>query len=235
MVLIGERKKEYSKAYYQANKDKMKCEHNVYKSRCKDCGGASICQHNKRKERCKECGGSSICIHNKRKERCKECGGSSFCEHNKRKSYCTDCNGSSICEHNQQKFTCKLCLTQSEYLVILQRKSLNRTLKQSSKIKKTQHSIEYLGCTSEYFVEYLKNKMTECMTFDNIHLDHIKPVSRFNLDNHEEFLSCVHYTNFQPLLASDNMRKSNRWSDEDETFWVENIKGKEYDKIYIPK
>ena len=38
------------------------------------------------------------------------------------------------------------------------------------------------------------------MTFDNIHIDHIKPVSKFDLDHEEEFIDCCNYTNLQPLL-----------------------------------
>ena len=210
------------------------CEHNKRKYECIECGGTSICIHNKLKSRCKDCGGNEICIHNRQKYNCKDCRGSGICEHNKQKSFCKDCKGSSICEHNRRKDKCKECLSPEEYFAVTQRNSLNRVLKCSSNIKKTQRSIEYLGCTAEYFLEFLKNKMTDGMNFNNIHLDHIKPVSRFNLDNPDEFSSCVHYTNFQPLLAADNMIKSNKWSDEDEIFWNENIKGKEYNKIYIP-
>ena len=61
------------------------------------------------------------------------------------------------------------------------------------------------------------------MTWENIHIDHIKPVSRFNLDIEEEFNKCCHYTNLQPLLAKDNLNKSNKWTDENDTFWNENI------------
>jgi hypothetical protein len=45
------------------------------------------------------------------------------------------------------------------------------------------------------------------MTFNNIHIDHIKPISRFNLKDYNEFLDCCNYTNLQPLLAIDNLRK----------------------------
>ena len=43
----------------------------------------------------------------------------------------------------------------------------------------------------------------ELMTWDNIHIDHIKQVSKFNLDDEDEFLNCCHYTNLQPLLSKD--------------------------------
>ena len=49
------------------------CEHNRQKSKCKECGGASICQHLRRRSECKECGGSSICQHQRQRHQCKEC------------------------------------------------------------------------------------------------------------------------------------------------------------------
>ncbi len=45
------------------------------------------------------------------------------------------------------------------------------------------------------------------MTWDNIHVDHIKPISVFNLDDEDEFAAGCHYTNLQPLLAKQNMKK----------------------------
>ena len=102
-------------------------------------------------------------------------------------------------------------------------------------LEKTKPSIEYLGCSAEYFRDFIKSKMTEEMTFDNIHYDHIKPVSVFNLEDENELLDCCHYTNFQPLLAKDNLSKNCKWNEEDEAFWNENIKGKEYLPLYFPK
>jgi len=216
------------------------CEHNKEKSKCRECGGSSICEHNKQKSSCRECGGSSFCIHNKQKSYCRECGGSSICEHNKIKSICRECDGSSFCIHNKRKRACKEC-NYKLYLVNLLRGALYRCIK-SSNLDKTKPSIDYLGCSIEYFIEYFKKKMdifnqfSEIeMTFDNIHIDHIKPVNSFNLDDVEEFLSCCNYTNLQPLLADVNLSKNCKWSDEDDVFWTDNIKDKEYYDIYLPK
>ena len=90
-------------------KDKRHCEHNKRRSKCKECGGASICEHNRERSKCKECGGASICEHNKRRSECKECGGASICEHNKRRSTCKECGGASICEHNKIRNQCIIC------------------------------------------------------------------------------------------------------------------------------
>jgi hypothetical protein len=111
---------------------------------------------------------------------------------------------------------------------------MNR-LRTDYNITKTKSSIEYLDCSPEYFLEYIQKKMTPEMTLNNIHFDHIKPVSLFNLEDPEELLKCCHYTNFQPLLATDNLGKSNKWNEEDEIFWNEHIIYKEYLHLYIPK
>ena len=240
------------------NRNKLKCAdcggsqfciHKKYKSRCKECGGSNFCQHGRRKYDCKECGGSSICEHNRHKLKCidcglsqvcehkkiingcRECGGSSFCEHGKIKAGCIECGGSRICEHKKRKYRCYIC-SLSTYLVELQRRSLRRLLEMTS-IQKVKHTIEYLGCDSEYFMEYIKSKMTDEMTFENIHIDHIKPVSKFNLEIHDDFLKCCHYTNMQPLLSKDNLEKSNKWTEENEIFWGENIIYKEYMELYF--
>jgi hypothetical protein len=144
------------------------------------------------------------------------------------------CGGSQICEHDRQRSRCKECLSILEYLVLLQRGSISR-LKNLISTSKPLHSIEYLGCEAEYFKTFIERKFVDGMNWNNIHLDHIKPVSKFDLENHDEFLSCCHYTNFQPLFATDNLSKSNKWREEDEKFWLENIKDKEYMILYIPK
>ena len=134
------------------------------------------------------------------------------------------------CEHNKEKGRCNICNPQM-YLVKLQRYSLWRVLRQSN-LDKTKHTIEYLGCSPEYFKQYIQNKMTDEMTFENINIDHIKPVSQFNLNDEQQFLDCCHYTNLQPLLAKDNREKHNKWTYVNEIYWLENIKGKETTEIY---
>jgi hypothetical protein len=135
------------------------------------------------------------------------------------------------CEHNKERRKCKICNLQL-YLVNIQRHAVKRVLKQSN-LTKTKHTIEYLGCDSEYFKNYIQNKMTDEMTFENIHIDHVKPVSQFNLNDEEQFLDCCHYTNLQPLLAKDNLEKNNKWTYVNEIYWIENIKGKETTDIYF--
>ena len=61
---------------------------------------------------------------------------------------------------------------------------------------------------------YLEGKFTEGMTWENHgkwHIDHIKPCCSFNLEDEEEQKKCFHYTNLQPLWATDNLVKSGKY------------------------
>ena len=111
-------------------------------------------------------------------------------------------------------------------LTHLQRQSLRYILKNVGKNKST---IKYMDCTPDFFYEHIMSQMKEGMTIENIHLDHIKPVSKFDLTNIEEVNKYCHWSNIQPLLAIDNLKKSNKWSIEDEEHW------KQYITNYVSK
>lgn len=76
---------------------------------------------------------------------------------------------------------------------------------------KTKSCEVILGCDIPFFRDYIKSKFKRGMTFSNYgkwHLDHIIPVSEAKTKDDLEKLN--HYTNFQPLWASDNLQKSNK-------------------------
>lgn len=78
--------------------------------------------------------------------------------------------------------------------------------------KKSHRTESILGCTIQEFKEYIENKFTEGMSWENHgewHLDHKTPVSWAKSEF--EIYDLNHYTNFQPLWRIDNLSKGNRW------------------------
>ena len=57
--------------------------------------------------------------------------------------------------------------------------------------------------------------MTPEMIFDIIHIDHVKPISSFDISNDNELLEAFNWRNTQPLLKQDNRRKSNKFNEKD--------------------
>lgn len=94
--------------------------------------------------------------------------------------------------------------------------SLNLRTRINSIIKrkiKAGSAIRDLGCSIEDLKQYLEQQFESGMTWDNHgewHIDHIKPLSSFDLTNRDEFLQACHYTNLQPLWAKDNLSKGNK-------------------------
>src|SRR3990167_4949073 len=78
--------------------------------------------------------------------------------------------------------------------------------------QKKGSAVSDLACSIDLLKEYLEDKFTEGMSWTNFgldgwHIDHIKPLSAFDLSSREEFLEACHYTNQQPMWARDNLKK----------------------------
>lgn len=76
---------------------------------------------------------------------------------------------------------------------------------------KSGSSIKDLGCSISELKQYLEAKFQSGMTWDNYgqwHIDHIKPLFSFDLNDLTQFLQANHYTNLQPLWAQDHYIKS---------------------------
>ena len=71
---------------------------------------------------------------------------------------------------------------------------------------------ELLGCNLDELRIHLESKFKEGMTFENYgewEIDHIKPISKFNLEIETEIIECFNYKNIQPLWKTENRKKSN--------------------------
>lgn len=93
-------------------------------------------------------------------------------------------------------------------LVNILRSRLNAAIRNSQKVGS---AVDDLGCSIEELIEYLESQFEPWMSWDNHgewHIDHIKPLASFDLSNPEQLKKACHYTNLQPLKASDNMSKN---------------------------
>ena len=76
---------------------------------------------------------------------------------------------------------------------------------------KTSSAVSDLGCTIEEFKLYIENQFQPGMTWENYgewHIDHLLPLSSFDLTKKSELLEACHYLNLQPLWKIDNLQKS---------------------------
>jgi len=92
------------------------------------------------------------------------------------------------------------------------RARLNTALKKGNK---SGSAVRDLGCSIAYFKQHLESQFQEGMSWKNYgrsgwHIDHIIPLSSFNLTAREQLLKACHYSNMQPLWAKDNLKKSNK-------------------------
>ena len=89
---------------------------------------------------------------------------------------------------------------------------LKRVLKQKNIYKPVEFEKAF-GTDFYNFKTYIENQFKDGMTWSNHgkwHLDHIIPLSSFDLSNEIEFKKANNYLNFQPLWAEENLKKSNK-------------------------
>jgi hypothetical protein len=95
------------------------------------------------------------------------------------------------------------------------RKRLNKYIK-----SKTSSTKDLLGCSTNDLRSHLENRFYDRrdgtkMSWENYglkgwHIDHIKPLEKFNLLDLEQLKRACHYTNLQPLWAEDNLSKGSK-------------------------
>jgi hypothetical protein len=75
-------------------------------------------------------------------------------------------------------------------------------------------TIDLLGCSIDECKIYLEAKFRDGMTWDNYgevwEVDHRIPLANYDITDIEIASKLFHYTNLQPLLVSENRKKSNK-------------------------
>jgi hypothetical protein len=82
--------------------------------------------------------------------------------------------------------------------------------------RKRGSAVRDLGCTGEKAKSFLESRsryFLKDLGQNKVHIDHIIPLSQFDLSDRKELLKAVHYTNLQLLWWEDNQRKGNKIPD----------------------
>jgi len=95
-------------------------------------------------------------------------------------------------------------------------KRLKKLIKQIKNHSKSYSCSKYIGCSIEALKIHLESKFVSGMTWENYgdwHIDHIKPLARFDLSLESERKEANHFSNLQPLWAEDNIAKGDKWQE----------------------
>jgi len=97
-------------------------------------------------------------------------------------------------------------------LTLILRSRLRHAMDGKLKQEKTK---ELLGCSVLDLRLHLENQFMDGMNWNNYgkngwHIDHIKPCASFDLTDPKQQKICFHYTNLQPLWATDNLIKHSK-------------------------
>ena len=93
-------------------------------------------------------------------------------------------------------------------LIINNRARIRDTLKLNNKATSL---IDLQGCSKEFFFNEIKWQLPYEISDDEFkrrfHIDHVRPISSFDLSNPKNQYDAFNWTNTQPLLISKNLSK----------------------------
>ena len=75
------------------------------------------------------------------------------------------------------------------------------------------HSVEYLGCSSDeylYWILSVNNDYNLKNHGKEWHIDHVIPISKFDLSKESEQLLAFNWRNTMPLSSKENLSKNNK-------------------------
>lgn len=128
---------------------------------------------------------------------------------NKQCNYCKEIKHKDRFRHNRLK--CKDCERDepNEKFKRYIRTRIYNCLRHKKKVK---HSIEYLGCSSDEYFKWIL-EYNSCYNLMNHgkewHIDHVIPLSKFDLNVEQQQLLAFNWRNTMPLSCSENLSKKN--------------------------
>jgi hypothetical protein len=140
---------------------------------------------------------------------------------NKNKNYWKDYN-KKYYESNKEKinkqkkeYNKKRLQTDPIYKMVRNIRSRIKNTLKSKSIKNYMTPLELFGASAEEVWKHLESQFKDGMTRENNnrkgwHIDHIKPISSFDLTDPNQLKECCHYKNLQPLWWYDNLSKGKK-------------------------
>ena len=99
--------------------------------------------------------------------------------------------------------------TDPQFRILCLLRSRTKHAIKSQGVKKSLHTVGLLGCTPDFFQNYIKSHLKPGMTLENNglrkwHLHHIKYCHTFDLRDLEQQKLCFHYTNMIPMWQDEH-------------------------------
>lgn len=150
---------------------------------------------------------ASIFKHNKvverQKKKLEEIG-----EGNKKCSWCDEIKPG--CNFRYNRLKCRTCERDDP---LDKFKRIVRGRIHNALSKKSMNTVKYLGTSSTEYLQWILNN-DKNYTLENRgkewHIDHVIPLSRFNLENEEEQMIAFNWRNTMPLSPKENLSKNNK-------------------------
>jgi len=103
--------------------------------------------------------------------------------------------------------------TDPQYALKERVRSRIRIALKSARTSKSQKTIDLIGCSYSFLKEHLENQFRDGMAWDrpySFHIDHVRPISSFDLNDSDQLKAACHWTNLQPLYPEENLRKGTK-------------------------
>jgi len=123
--------------------------------------------------------------------------------------YCNEVKSKDRFRHNRLK--CKDCERDDPRYIL--HKRVRTRIHDCLMGKKSKHTSEYLGCSRDEYINWLlynENNYTLDNYGDVWHIDHVIPLSKFDLEKEENIELAFNWRNTMPLAANKNLSKNNK-------------------------
>lgn len=138
---------------------------------------------------------------------------------------CQECKeNKSVTDFRLNRNTCKDCERKVNREWVLDKRHTDpiykfisncrtRLIQVLKKENKSQSTLEYLGQDINIIKDWIEFCFLDNMSWNNQgmewHIDHVIPVSQFNLETEDDVIRCFNWKNLSPLTKKENLTKSN--------------------------